>query len=188
MIITTIENSWLLTKKIHQNTPYGLSGKLMSRHRCKTMQALDFIYWGIWFCWGAPTALEVLPPSHPSQRPADGRWRAGPLCQGGSWRRRWRCRCRWTPSSWSGWSRHAGPGSPQTPRGPWRGPCCRHRRHHQCSGKSVKDREDIVLFLWCHHNDIYCCIWLFFVVVIQKYFAFELNLAFLWRLIVCCTL
>lgn len=36
-MITTIENSWRLMRRIHQNMPYGLSGKLMSRHRCKTM-------------------------------------------------------------------------------------------------------------------------------------------------------
>ena len=145
-------------KRITKIWPYGLSGKLMSRHRCKTMQALDFTYGGIWFNWETPPQDSLFsPPSHPSQRPAGGRWRAGPLCQGGSWRRRWRCRCRWSPGSWAGWSRHGGQGSPQTPAGPWMGPCCRHRGPHRCSGRSVKKTENIgPLVLWFFYSICIC--------------------------------
>lgn len=82
---------------------------------------------------------------HLSQRPAGERWRDGPRCREGSWRRRWRCRCRRSPHPWWGWSRPFGKGSPRTPVCLWTGPCCPGRPLRWCSGRSGKDKDRTVL-------------------------------------------
>lgn len=144
MIITTIENSWVLTKTKTPKYAIWAQWKANEQTQIKDNASVRlYIVGNLVWLKNPPQVSPCSLPPHLSQRPAGGRWRGGPLCQEGSSHHRWRCRCHWTPGSWSIWSHRGGWGSPQTPAYPWMGPCCQHRGHHRCSGKSVGQRG------WC---------------------------------------